>query len=94
MTEVHDKYNTGELEAENITPEQPPEENDSRVFIGFHPFGGIRLDATDVRLDAQEAFILAGQLTAHATLMINQGYMEQAMAQKMAQEKGIIIPGK
>ena len=72
----------------------PQEEEDQRVFVGFHPFGGVRLQAEDVRLSPQEAFVLAGQLHAHATILIQQNYMEQAMAAKMAQENQIIVPGR
>ena len=83
------------IEDQNAAVEQvSADEDNQRVFIGFHPFGGIRLQAEDVRLTPQDAFALAGQLTAHATMMLQQEYMEQAMAQQMAAEKGIIIPGR
>jgi hypothetical protein len=72
------------------------EEENQRVFVGFHRLGGIALEADNVRLTPQEAFVLAGQLNAHATLIIQQNYMEQAMAARMMAEAnpGIILPGK
>lgn len=63
-------------------PEDPPEDHedheDQKVLVGFHPFGGVRLVSPDVRLEPNEAFVLAGQLIAHATMVINFGYMAQA----------------
>jgi len=94
-------------ESENLNTPEPTtseeetgsdEEETGRVFVGFHPFGGVRLQAEDVRLSPQEAFILAGQLHAHATLLIHQGYLEQAQAAQAARAvvgKGdIILPGR
>jgi hypothetical protein len=73
---------------------QEEQEERGKVFVGFHPFGGIKLEAENVRLSPQEAFVLAGQLNAHANMLIQQEYVEQAMATKMAQDKGIVIPGR
>lgn len=76
------------------TSQSEEEEDKGRVYVGFHPFGGIRLQAEDVRLSPQEAFILAGQLNAHATLVIQQEYVAQAQAARLATESDIIIPGR
>lgn len=70
------------------------EEEDQRVYVGFHQLGGIRLSAGDIRLDPSEAFVLAGQLIAHATMIINFGYMAQAQAQEelLATQRSITLP--
>jgi hypothetical protein len=72
------------------------DENDSRVYVGFHQLGGVRLLADDIRLDPNEAFTLAGQLIAHATLVIQMSYAEQAMAARRAAEQvpNLYVPGK
>lgn len=70
---------------ENKTEESAPqEESTGKVLVGFHPLGGIRLQADGARLSPQEAFVLAGQLQAHATILIQQSYMEAAMAEAQA----------
>jgi len=76
-----------------MAEENEQEQTGGRVFVGFHQLGGIRLSADDVRLSAQEAFVLAGQLTAHATMAIQMSYAEQAAAQQALSESGIVIPG-
>lgn len=78
---------------ENTTPTEE-EQTASRVFIGFHQLGGLRLVADDVRLSPQEAFILAGQLLAHATMTIQMGYTEDAMRQAELTKgaNGLIMP--
>jgi hypothetical protein len=73
-------------ENENLEEEQQPE--DGQILVGFHQLGGVRIVAEDVRLEPNEAFILAGQIIAHATLAINQSYMEAAMARRMMQGGG------
>lgn len=70
------------------------DEEDQRVYVGFHQLGGIRLSAGDIRLEPNEAFALAGQLIAHATMIINFGYMAQAQQQEelFATQRSIIKP--
>jgi len=73
--------------------EQVEQEEDARVYVGFHQLGGIRLVADDVRLTPAEAFILAGQLTAHATMAIQMGYAEDAARnQALLNNSGLIVP--
>jgi len=74
------------------------EEVGQQVAIGFHQLGGIRLVANDVRLTQQEAFVLAGQLLAHATMLIQMSYAQQAAEAQQLDEvmrgvnSGIIKP--
>lgn len=70
------------------------DDEDQKIFVGFHQLGGIRLSAGEVRLEPNEAFVLAGQLVAHATMIINFGYMAQAQAQEelLATQRSIIKP--
>lgn len=74
--------------------EQVEEQEDARVYVGFHQLGGIRLVADDVRLTPAEAFILAGQLTAHATMGIQMGYAEDAARNQalLGNNSGLIVP--
>jgi hypothetical protein len=73
---------------DNTDTSNVEEEPRGKVSIGFHQLGGISLDANGVRLSPQEAFILAGQLQAHATIMIQMGYAEAAMAQEAIRSGG------
>lgn len=66
--------------------EEVDEGDGQKVFVGFHQLGGVRLIAEDIRLSPDEAFILAGQLQAHATIQIHTNYMQQQMEQQQAQE--------
>lgn len=70
------------------------EQDDQKIYVGFHPLGGVRLSAGDVKLTPNEAFVLAGQLTAHATMIMNFGYMAQAQEQEelLAATRSIIKP--
>lgn len=80
--------------AEEETQEE--QEQPGRVFVGFHQLGGVHLVAENVRLEPNDAFALAGQLIAHATLFINNQYMEQAMARQAlanGSDKLILPPG-
>lgn len=69
---------TEELKLVETSPEEDQVEN-QKVFVGFHQLGGVRLISPDVRLEPNEAFALAGQLIAHATMLINFEYNRQAL---------------
>lgn len=77
---------------ENGNPAGHPPDQRGRVYVGFHQLGGIRLNADEARLSPQEAFVLAGQLNAHATILIQQDYMQQAMAEAaLAREVSTLV---
>ena len=87
---------TEELERTD-TPQPDRDEEDQRVYVGFHQLGGVRLVADDIRLEINEAFSLAGQLIAHATILTQMAYAEQAMARAAIAgngNSGLVIPGR